>query len=325
MWYDVIIVGAGASGLTAALYAARRGLTTLVVSQDIGGQAATTSEIENYPGVDLVDGMELMEKFRAQAERFGAMIRLEEVTAVEKQGDDFAVTTTNGRYEGRSVILAFGLTHRHLGVPGEEALIGKGIVFCATCDAPLFVGKKIAVVGGGNSAMDAALLAVKNSPEVHLLTKNDELRGEQVLIDRIAGTPRVTVHYGTEVTRVIGNDRVTGIGYTTKGSAEELLSVEGVFVEIGFVVNASFVAGLTELDGKKQVVVSKDNGTSIPGLFASGDVTTIGFKQIVISAGEGARAALMAYRYLQARGVAAKGGPTDWGIVPTNASSLSIQ
>ncbi len=221
--YDVIIVGGGAAGLTAAIYAARRALKTLVVSQDIGGQAATTADIENYPGFEMIDGLELTTKFQKQAERFGAEVKLEEVRKIERAGDDFMVESTAGRYQGHSLILAFGLTHKHLGVPGEEPLIGKGVVYCATCDAPLFKGQRVAVVGGGNSAMDASLLMSKLSPEVHLLSKNDELRGERVLIDRLRQTRNITVHFQTQVKRVLGTDRVAGIVFTDADSREQTL------------------------------------------------------------------------------------------------------
>ncbi len=317
--YDVIIVGGGAAGLTAAIYAARRALKTLVVSQDIGGQAATTADIENYPGFEMIDGLELTTKFQKQAERFGAEVKLEEVRKIERAGDDFMVESTAGRYQGHSLILAFGLTHKHLGVPGEEPLIGKGVVYCATCDAPLFKGQRVAVVGGGNSAMDASLLMSKLSPEVHLLSKNDELRGERVLIDRLRQTRNITVHFQTQVKRVLGTDRVAGIVFTDADSREQTLEAEGIFVEIGFTVNSRLIEGLLELDSRKQIIVTRDNGTSIPGLFAAGDVTTIEQKQVVISAGEGAKAALSAYQYLQARGFAKKGVRIDWGVkTPTH-------
>lgn len=321
--YDVIIIGGGAAGLTAAIYAARRALKTLVVSQDVGGQAATTADIENYPGFEMVDGLELMTKFQKQAEKFGAVVKLEEVRKIQRAGDDFIVESANGRYEGHSLILSFGLTHKHLGVPGEEALISKGVVYCATCDAPLFKGKRVAVVGGGNSAMDAALLMSKLSPEVHVLSKNDELRGERVLIDRLQQTPSITVHFQTQVVRVLGADGVTGVVFTEADGREQTLEVEGIFVEIGFTVNSTLIEGLLELDNRKQIIVTRDNGTSIPGVFAAGDVTTIEQKQVVISAGEGAKAALAAYQYLQARGLAKKGVKIDWGIkAPTHHETI---
>src|SRR5205085_2675027 len=154
---------------------------------------------------------ELMTKFQKQAEKYGAEVKMEEVQKIEQQGDDFSVRSSGGMYEGHGLILAFGLTHKHLGVPGEEPLIGKGVVYCATCDAPLYKNKRVAVVGGGNSAMDAALLLRKMNATVHLVNKNDEMRGERILIERLQGDNSITVHYTTNVAEVIGNDRVTGL------------------------------------------------------------------------------------------------------------------
>lgn len=314
--YDVIIVGGGAAGLTAALYASRRGLKTLVLSQDIGGQASTTANIENYPGFELIDGLELMTKFQKQAEKYGAEVRLEEVQQIERLGDDFKVRSSGGVYDGHVVILAFGLTHKHLGVPGEEALIGKGVVYCATCDAPLFRGKRVAVVGGGNSAMDAALLLRKLDADVWLLNKNPEFHGEKILMDHVAADSGINVLYNVQTTAVLGTDRVTGLTYADAAGATTTLDVDGVFVEIGFTVNSALVKNIIETDRRNQVIISDSNGTSVPGLFAAGDVTTIGNKQVVISAGEGAKAALAASQYLQARGLIKKGVPTDWGVQP---------
>ncbi len=314
--YDVIVVGAGSSGLTAALYAARRGLRTLVVSQDIGGQAATASIVENYPGVDPINGRELMEKFRKQAVSCGAEVRMTEVTKVERTGDDFRVTTTAGTFHAHGTILTHGLTRRHMDIPGEEELIGKGVMYCTTCDAPQYVGKKVAVVGGGNSAMDAALLLAASSPEVHLFTENSELRGEKVLVDRIGRAPRIAAHYNAHVREVRGRDRVTGL-VVEANDGTTAYGVEGVFVEIGFTVKSTLVRDLIETDARKQIIITHDNATSVPGLFAAGDVTSIEEKQIVISAGEGARAALTAFRYLQGRGIVKRAGPIDWGATAT--------
>ncbi len=311
---DVIIIGGGAAGLTAALYTARRGLRTVVLSQDIGGQAATTAGVENYPGFDWVDGLELMTKFKTQAEKYGAEIRLDEVTAVSSASAGFSVVARGGSWAGPAVILAYGLTHRHLNIPGEEPLIGKGISYCATCDAPLYRGKRVAVIGGGNAAMDAALLLSRLNAQVTIVTQHDEWRGERVLIDRLQATPAIRPVTKAVTKAVQGRDRVTGLMIERNGQTETV-PVDGVFVEIGFTVNPGLVRGLTELDGRNQVVVNPaDNSTSIPGLFAAGDVTNVNQKQIVISAGEGAKAALGAYQYLQRLGRLPPGGVVDWGV-----------
>jgi len=312
--FDVIIVGGGAAGLTAALYAARRGLKTLVLSQDIGGQASTTGTVENYPGFDVVDGFELMMKFKSQAEKYGAVVKLEEVMSVAKVAESFKIKSANGQYTTTTLILAQGLTHKHLNIPGEEQFIGKGISYCATCDAPLFKGKPTAVIGGGNSAMDAALLLAHFSPQVTLITHNAEWRGEKVLIDRIKETPSIRQMTNTTTKEILGDKTVTGVVIEQSGRTETL-SVGGVFVEIGFTINPALMTGLTDLDHRSQIIVDPlTNGTSVPGLFAAGDVTMITQKQIVISAGEGAKAALSAHQYLQALGHIKRTGAVDWGV-----------
>lgn len=310
--YDVIIVGAGAAGLTAAMYTTRQNLRTLVLSQDIGGQASTTARIENYPGVDPIDGLELMMKFRRQAETSGATVVLDEVTGVLPDGDAFTVNARSKSYHGKAIIFAHGLTHKHLNVPGEEALIGKGVSYCASCDAPLFKGKKVAVVGGGNAAMDAALMLANICPQVTVLTVNPELRGEGVLINRVAAAANITVATSVKVLSVRGEDHVEELAYEHNGQAQAV-QVDGVFVEIGYTVNPALMKDIVALDQRNQIVINhEDNGTNIPGIFAAGDVTTIRNKQIVISAGEGAKAALGVTAYLQRRGDTPV-APIDWG------------
>lgn len=311
---DVIIVGAGPAGLVAALYASRRGLSTLVISQDIGGQAATTGTIENYPGVDTIDGLELMMHFKRQAETYGAKILLEEVTSVAKHDDEFSIQTHVGTYTSSAVILAQGLTHRHLNVPGEEKFIGRGVSYCATCDAPLFQGKRVVVVGGGNSAMDAALVLSKYASDVTIVTVNEEFRGERVLIDRMQAMPNITAITQGTMKSVDGEDAVSGVTYLHDDQTKSL-PVDGVFVEIGYTVNPGLMKDVVALDGRNQIIVDPaTNGTDVPGLFAAGDVTTIAQKQVVISAGEGAKAALAVDQYLQRLGRKPRSGITDWGV-----------
>lgn len=312
--FDVIVVGGGPAGLTAALYTSRRGLRTAILTQDIGGQASTTALVENYPGVDVIDGLELMQKFQTQAEKAGAQVIMEEVQKISSDANGFSVQTSAQIYQVPVVILAYGLTHRHLEVPGEAGLIGKGVTYCATCDAPLYKNKSVVVVGGGNSAMDAALLLSRIGASVTLLTVNKEFHGERVLIDRLQSDASITVHTEAHVQEVFGSDRVTGVAFTHGGETKQI-EVQGVFVEIGFTVKPDLVRELTDLDARNQVIIHPaDNSTSVPGLFAAGDLTTIPQKQIVISAGEGAKAALGAYQYLQSIGRLAVGGRVDWGV-----------
>lgn len=321
--YDVIIVGAGAAGLSASIYTSRRALSTLIISQDIGGQAATTAEVENYPGVGFVAGPDLMQKFLSQAQEFGAELLMGEVTKVEQGADDtFTVHTTSDTFQSRAVILAFGLSHRHLDVPGEHEFIGKGVSYCATCDAPLYKEKHVVVVGGGSSALDAALLLAKYNNTVTLVHRTPEFTGEPILVERVNNEPKISVKLSAAVQEIKGSSHVESVvigpvdGEPGKG---ETLSADGVFVEIGFRVKPDIIKDLVELDARNQIVISRDNETSVPGIFAAGDVTTISYKQIVISAGEGAKAALQTYKYLLTKR-GSRPLRTDWGVAPKPSS-----
>ncbi len=318
--YDIIIIGGGAAGLTTALYSSRRALKTLLISPDIGGQAATTEEIENYPGVDLISGPELMDRFKKQAEKFGTEFVFAEATKIEKKLDEenkplFVVSTNTGSFTGYSLILAFGLTHRHLDVPGEKEFGAKGVSYCATCDAPLFKNKPVVVAGGGNSAVDAALLLAKGGSRVYLVNRNDNFNAEAVLVEQLKYTS-VEIIMNSQVKEIKGDTRVKSVVIYNNSDPNKTreISAEGVFILVGFVVDAKLVEGLVDLDECKQIKITPDAETSTPGIFAAGDLTTISYKQIVISAGWGATAALKAYEYLQkVRGL--RGTKIDWGRV----------
>lgn len=304
--YDIIIVGAGAAGLTAALYATRRKLTTLILSYDIGGQTATTMDIENYPGVDFSTGPDLMNRFANQAKKFGAEIVMDGITKLTKVESGFEVTTNTGTtYQAGSVILAFGKTHRHLDVPGEQEFMNKGVVYCATCDAPLFEGKDVAVVGGGNAAMDAVVLLSKIANKIYLVHRRDEFRAEAVMIEKVVNDPKVEQVLNATVKEICGDMFVNALVVETP-TGERTLPVEGIFVEIGQIVNTEFLKDQLTLNEAGEIVIDENNQTSVAGIFAAGDVTTVPFKQTVISAGEGAKAALAAYNYLQGRSPGAK-------------------
>jgi len=300
--YDVIIVGGGPAGMTAALYTSRRGLKTLVVSQDIGGQAAITPEVENYPGFESVGGLELMEKFKKHAEKFGAEFLIDEAQAVNKKEDgNFTVKTASENFNTEAVILAFGLSHQHLNVPGEEQLIGRGVTYCATCDAPLFKGKKVAVVGGGNSAVDAAIYLSEIASQVHLIHRRSEFRAEEFLVNRLSSLTNIEVKLDSVIKEIKGKERVESITVVNvnEDQKNEEITVDGVFIEVGLVVKADFIKGLVNLNERNEIKISSACETSVPGIFAAGDVTAVTYKQIVISAGEGCKAALQAYLYLQ--------------------------
>jgi thioredoxin-disulfide reductase len=299
--YDVIVLGAGAAGLSAALYATRRALKTAVLNKEFGGQTATTLAIENYPGIDKVEGPELMMRFRAQAEKYGAEIVNDPAVSIEKQNDKFVVTGQSGKtYETKTIVLAFGKTPRRLNVPGETEFANKGVVYCATCDAPLFAGKDVAVVGGGNSAVDVALLLSKIAKQVYLIHRRDTFKAEQILVDRLKQATNVTFVLNSAIESIYGEQFVTGV--KIKDSLTERISdlvVQGVFVEIGYEVKADFLPDCVKLNGTGEVIIDQLNQTSCPGIFAAGDSTSVPNKQTVISAGEGAKAALSAYNYIQ--------------------------
>jgi thioredoxin reductase (NADPH) len=320
MTYDVIIVGAGPAGMSAAIYTSRRALKTLVVSKDIGGQAAATDTIENYPGFELIGGFELMQKFMTQAQKFGAEFASGEVIKIEKQGDEYLVATAVSEYRAKCLILAFGLTPRDLNVPGEKELMYKGITSCATCDGPLFKGKDVIIVGGGNSALDAAEYMSKLAKKIYCIIRGDKFKGEQILIDKVSSAENIEILYGTKVKEIKGKDRVESVIITSAlaedPATDKELVVQGVIVEIGFVAKTQWVGNIVKLNERNEIITDRDSNTSDPGVFSCGDVTDISYKQAVISAGEGAKAGLQAAKYL-----ASKSGKnvllgTDWGKRP---------
>lgn len=296
--YDIIIVGAGAAGLTAALYAGRRKLSTLVIGKEVGGQAATTMSIENYPGIDSIAGPELMDRFATQAKKFGAQIVADEITSVTRTAEGFSVQTSASSYQAKAIILAFGSQYRHLNIPGEKEFLNKGVAYCATCDAPFFEGKPVAVIGGGNGAMYSATVLMPVASKIYLVHRHDTFRAEPLLVDRVKQNPKIELVLNATVKEIVGGKFVEGVIVDTP-EGEKRLPVEGVFVAIGHTVDSSFLKGLVELNQVGEIVADQSGHTSCAGIFAAGDATTIPFKQMIIAAGEGAKAALSAYNYLQ--------------------------
>jgi len=297
--YDVIIVGAGPAGLTAAIYTSRRTLKTLVLSKDIGGQINLTTKIENYPGIELIDGVTMASKFSKQAEKFGAKILQQEVTAVTTQDDLFLVSTKKDKYLSKSLVLAFGLMPRTLDVPGEKQYTGKGVSYCATCDAPLYYGKIVAVVGGGNSGLDAALLLSKIAKQIYIIHRHDGFKGEEVTQEKLKHAKNVNIKLAYSVSEIKGNDFVhTVVIKSNDGKKEEEIKIDGVFIEIGYRAQTSWLEKLVSLNGNGEIVVNKDLGTTHEGIFACGDVADTPDKQIVIAAGQGAQAGLGVYKYI---------------------------
>jgi len=299
--YDLIIIGGGPAGLAAGVYAARKQLKTLLISGDIGGQINTTWGIENYLGYQFIEGPELINKFQTQVSQFPIDQEIgDRVRRLRKITGGFAAITEAGkRYQGRAVILATGKRPRKLNVPGEAELTGRGVSYCAICDGPVFAGQKVAVVGGGNSALEAVLDLLKIATHVNLISVTP-LTGDPVLSNQLRGAKNLTIFLEHETTHIKGEGFVTGMVIKElKTGKEKELEVGGVFIEIGLVPNSDAVKGLVELNKQGEVIVTQRNETSVPGLYAAGDVTDVPEKQIIVAAGEGAKAALQAHRYLQ--------------------------
>lgn len=298
--YDTIIIGGGAAGLTAALYTGRKKLKTLIVSIDLGGQTLLTDNIENYPGVDSSSGPELMIKFQSQATKFGAEVVMGEADAIKKSGKVFEVKLSNGeKYTGRTVIIASGKTARKIGIPGEDKFMGRGVSTCATCDAAFFKDKEVVVVGGGNSAFEAAELLTKFAKKIYLIHRNDKFRADEITVEKVKKLKQVEIISFAQLTEVKGDKFVEGVSMENLKSKETReLKASGVFIEIGYELKTDWIKDLVKRNDKKEIVIDDRCKTSQVGVFAAGDVSTVPYKQTVISAGEGAKAGLEAYKYI---------------------------
>lgn len=299
--YDLMIIGGGPAGIAAGVYAARKRLKTLLVSVDIGGQINNTWGIENYLGYQFIEGPELINKFQTQVSQFPIDQKIgEKVSQLEKiEGGFEAISEGDNRYQARAVIFATGKSPRKLNVPGEAELTGRGVTYCAICDGPVFAGQRVAVVGGGNSALEAALDMVKIAEHVDLVSLTP-LTGDPILIDQLADAKNLTIFTEHQTQEIKGQDLVEGVLIKDlKTGEKKQLDVTGVFIEIGLVPTSGAVKGLVELNKWGEVPVSCANETTAPGLYAAGDVTDVPEKQIIVAAGEGAKAALQAHRYLQ--------------------------
>jgi alkyl hydroperoxide reductase subunit F len=260
--YDVIIIGAGPAGLTAAIYAARKKLKTLVLSRDVGGQTIWSFGVENYPGFRIISGIELVRKFEEHVRDFGVELK-----------------TSN--------------------VPGENEFLGKGVAYCATCDAPIFAGKDVAVVGGGNAALEAALQLSEIGEQIYIINASHELGGDEITRDKVKSKNNIEIINNSEVTEISGGKFVSGIKIKNKLSGgEKTINVQGVFIEIGSIPSTIFAKGFLEMNALNEIIINCRSETNVPGVFAAGDVTNGPAKQIISAAGDGCKAALAAYEYL---------------------------
>ena len=299
--YDVLIIGGGPAGLTAAMYASRKMLSVLVLTENIGGQALESWAIENYMGFRLVTGGELMQKFEEKVrEEVGITLELDSVTALHEGADGgFAAETASARtFSARAVIITSGMRPQWLGLPEEKQFIGRGESICSTCDGPLFAGKRVAVVGGGNYALTTAIEMSGIAKEVHLIVRS-KLRADEIYQKEYASLTNVITHKPAVVTAIHGETLVQGITITDQETGRETrLAVDGLFLAIGHQPNNGYVDGFVDLNEDCEIQIDVNCTTSRPGVFAAGDITEIHSKQVIIAAGEGAKAALEAYQYL---------------------------
>jgi thioredoxin reductase (NADPH) len=299
--YDVIIIGSGSAGYTAAIYACRAGRKTLVLAGSIpGGQLMITSEVENYPGFpEGVLGPELMEKFRRQAERFGPEIVYDDVSFVDFSSRPFKIVAGGKTYEGKSVIIATGANAKWLGLPSETKFRGRGVSSCATCDGFFFKGKDVVTVGGGDTAMEEANFLANITNSVTVVHRRDMLRASKIMQERATANPKIRFIWDSAVKEITGDDKVTGVQlHNLKSGKDSHVKAEGVFVAIGYEPNTGFLKGKVELDSQGYVVTRKETETSVPGVFAAGDVRDHKYRQAITAAADGCKAAIDADRFL---------------------------
>lgn len=306
--YPLVIIGGGPAALSAAIYTTREDIETVILEKGVvGGLAAITDTVENYPGFpDGVSGMELAERLQKQAERFGAKIEYAEVTGIENGSDIKKVKTTDGEYLTHAVLLATGNDYKKLGAIGEKEFYGKGVHYCATCDGPLYKGKRLVVVGGGNSAAQEGLFLAKLASHVDVLIRKDSWKASEILVKKVAATPNMTVHFNTETVEIAGGPTSSGASLVNKvitknnqTNQTSELATDGVFIFVGLKPNTGFLAGSgVELDERGFVKTNEHLGTNVVGIFSAGDVRSGATEQIASAAGEGATAALTIREYL---------------------------
>lgn len=303
---NLIIIGSGPAGLTAALYAARANLNPLLITgNEIGGQIAITNDVENYPGFDSILGPDLTDKMKAQAEKFGTRIEYSYVSEVDfSKGSPFTVKTYNAEYQAKAVIITTGASAKRLGVPGEEEFIGRGVSYCATCDGFFFKGKDVMVVGGGDSALQEGLFLTKYATQVRIVHRRDSLRAGEFLKARAAENEKIKFVWDTALEEIKGNGAVKEVvTKNLKTGKTESLKTDGVFVFVGHFPNTDIFKGQLAMDEQNFLITDKNMQTSVEGVFAAGEVQDPIYKQAISSAGQGCQAAIAAERWLAAHGV----------------------
>ncbi len=301
MLYDVIIIGSGPAGLSAAIYAQRAKLATLVIEKApmSGGQILNTYEVDNYPGIPGVGGFDLGSKFRAHADALGCSFVTAEVQEIQEEEGKKKIVTEKETYETKTLILATGATHRKLGVPGEEELMGMGVSYCATCDGAFFKGKTTAVIGGGDVALEDALFLARLCEKVYLVHRRDEFRGAKVLQERVFETENIEVVWDSVVEEIQGEDMVEKISiYNKKKEEKSKLEVQGVFIAVGIQPNTEIYRNLVKMDEGGYIIAGEDGVTQTKGVFAAGDLRTKQLRQVITAASDGANAVTSVEKYL---------------------------
>lgn len=304
MIYDLIIIGGGPAGAAAAVYTARKKLKAVIITDNFGGQSIVSDDIQNWIGEARISGVELAKKFETHIR---AQIGIEiftgdKVSQITKTESVFEISTESGKkMEANAILIAAGARRRKLNVPGEENFSGKGVAYCATCDAPLFAGRTVAVVGGGNAGLESALDLESYAEKIFILEKTDTLRGDEVTLEKVKNSPKMEVIFGAEVTEIFGDKMVSGLKYRQLSSGEiKELKVDGVFVEIGSMPNSDLVKNLVEINARGEIVVDqKTQAASTPGIWAAGDAADGLYKQNNVAAGDAIKAVLNISEYLR--------------------------
>lgn len=296
--YDLIILGCGPAGITAAIYSARKKIDFVLITKDVGGQTVYSSVVENYTGYQVITGAELVLKFKEHLDMFDIEVRMPEIVKrVKKDGNIFIISTDKDVYYSKSVIVATGRVPRSLGVKDEEKYKGKGLTYCATCDAPLFRDKDVVVVGGGNSALDAVIQLTKYANNIYIVDISEKLKADPIMIEKAFSYPKLKHYPANKVVEILGDKFVEGVVLENiKDGSKIELEAQGIFVEIGSIPSSDFVDVAKTKDG--EIIVDCACRTSVEGLFAAGDVTNVFAKQVIIACGEGAKAAISAFEYL---------------------------
>ena len=299
--YDIIIIGGGPAGLCAGMYTARSRLSTLLIERGaIGGQIINTQWVENYPGYpDGISGIDLTELMHKQAEKFGMETLIDEVTGVELANDPKIITTAEGSYTARAIIIASGSERQKLGVPGETEFTGRGVSYCATCDGIFFTDKPVAVVGGGNAAITEALELTKFASKISVIHRRDELRAAKILQEKALAEPKIEIVWNSVMDEVTGDTFVDGIKLSNvKTKEKSALNVAGVFMAIGFKPNTEYLQGAVEVDKNNAIITDEKMATSVPGIYAAGDIRSNSIRQVIAATGDGAVAAVNAEKYI---------------------------